>query len=72
MHYRLQPKEDENTEEITFAIGEEIGVVITKEDIAASHRVKKSKGDPKGDIITKFVNRKKKEEIMAYGKNLKS
>ncbi len=60
----VPPKENENTEEITIALGKEIGVVITKEGIAASHRAKKSKGDP--IIITKFVNRKKKEEMRLH------
>ena len=54
----VPPRENENTEEIAIASGKESGVDVTKDDIAACHRVKTSKGDP--IISTKFVNRKKR------------
>ena len=62
--------EVENAEYIVIAIGKEIGVDLRPTDISACHRVKKSKGDP--ILITKFVNRKKKDEFMAKRRNLKS
>ena len=66
----VPPKDSENAEEIVIALAKAIGVDVQKEDISACHRVKKSKGDP--IIITKFVNRKLKEQIMAHRKNLRN
>lgn len=65
----VPPTDDENTEEIVIHICKEIGVTVEKSDVVACHRVKTSKGDPY--IITKFLNRKTKENVMRNRKNLK-
>ena len=63
-------QDGENTEDIALAIGKEIGVEVGQQDITACHRLRKVKEDP--IIIVKVLNRKKKEEVMANRKTLKT
>ncbi len=66
----IHPIEGENCKDITIKVAKAMGVDIGKDDIVASHRIRKAKGDPV--IISKFLNRKTKENIMANRKHLKN
>ncbi len=48
----VPPIEGENCEDITIKVAKAMGVDIGKDDIVASHRIRKANGDPV--IISKF------------------
>ena len=60
----VKEMKDECTDNIVMNLSQKLGVVVQKEDISVSHRVKSRKPSAPSSIICRFVSRNKKDELL--------